>query len=125
MEQKLSQQEKRKIALLRTISFAVTASFLMLLVLSTVIWSGLQELQGMTAEVERMTADLSAVTAELALVDWDVLADTVEEAVLSASSGLESAVETLETLDMSSLNAAVEELSEAVGPISDFAKRIE
>lgn len=125
MEQKPSQQERKKIALLRIISVAVSASFLLLLALSAVIWSGMQELQGMTDEVERMTADLSAVTAELALVDWDALADTVEEAVLSASLGLESAVETLGTLDLTSLNAAVEELSEAVGPIADFAKRFE
>ena len=125
MEENRFRQEKRKLALMRVISLGVTASFLLLLAMAAAVISGLGKLQDMAIDVQMAAAELSAVTEELALVDWDALAQTVEEAALSASSGLDSAVETLETLDLSTLNDAVTELSEAVGPIAEFARRFE
>ena len=125
MEENRIRQEKRKLALMRVISLGVTASFLLLLAMAAAVISGVSRLQEMAADVQTAAAELSTVTEELALVDWNALAQTVEEAALSASSGLDSAVETLETLDLTSLNDAVTELSEAVGPIAEFARRFE
>jgi len=125
MEQKLPRGERRKLALLRVTSFAAVMCFLLLLLVTAMIFSGMQRLVSLADRVDTVAAELTLTAAELSLVDWDALTDAILEAAGAAASGMDQAVQTLGELDLSSLNETVAELSEAVGPIAEFAKRFE
>ena len=124
METQSYDREKKKIRLLRTISFLLSLCFLLLLGMGAELFRAAQRLEGIAGKVERAAEDVSEAVRTLGEVKWEEIAATVTEAAKAAGEEMENAKSAMEKLDMQSLNDAVTELNSVLAPLADFFRRI-
>ena len=109
--------------------FSVLAAVCCLLLLLTVakivpdIKSLSDEIGGIAAQAESVLTNLETVTEELAAADLEGLVTDVDGLVAASQEGVESAVETLNAIDIETLNKAVEDLAKVVEPLANLAER--
>ena len=144
MEQNALRTERKKIWLLRIIAAFSALSFLLLLGTASALLSALGEIRGMAEDFGALSEDFGELSEEmetmsskvqeaagvltesasgLSEVDWPALAASVQEAAESAETGMQEASEALTSLDLESLNQAITDLGQVVGPLVQFVSR--
>lgn len=124
MELQNGDRGKKILRVLRTISFFMCLSFLLLLGMGAGLYMTIERLEGIAGKVEKAAQDVSDVAGTLGEVDWEELSASVKEAARTAGEGMENAKSAIEKLDMQSLNDAVTELNGVLAPLADFFRRI-
>ena len=137
MDQNLFRTEKRKLWLLRIIAVFTALSFLLLLGMASAFYSALGSIRDMTAQVGALTEkletmsgkvetavdEITSATQGLSDVDWPALAGSVQDAAASAQNGMQTASDALTSIDLETLNQAIADLAQVVGPLAQFVSR--
>ncbi len=75
------------------------------------------------ADWEGMMSDLQQVSQQLVQADLEGIAQDVGALVQSTQTGVEEALGKLDSIDLDTLNQAIEDLSDVVEPLARFANR--
>lgn len=73
--------------------------------------------------VNYMMEDLNAITTELANADLSQMIEDVDHLVVSSEKTVQDALKTLNSLDIETLNQAIQNLNDAVAPLASFFNR--
>lgn len=76
------------------------------------------EISGIAVQAESVLTNLDTVTKELAAADLEGLVTDVNGLVITSQDGLESAMEKMNTIDLDTLNKAIEDLAKIVEPLA-------
>lgn len=94
-----------------------------------VVSSAVPKLMDFTAEAEKLLGqaqvvltNLEEVTTELAQVEFTKMIDDVDELVTSSQQGLEETLEKVNSIDIETLNEAIDGLARVVEPLTKFFK---
>lgn len=113
-----SNRKQARYAQLQCIMTAVMAvCFIALFVL---VCNLMPQLQALTVQTENVLTNLEAVTDQLAGMDLGSMVKNVDELVSTSQTGVEEAMEKLNSLDFDALNKAIRDLSSVVEPLSRF-----
>ncbi len=137
MEQSFQKMERKKLWLLRIIAVFAALSFLLHVGMASVFYSALGSIRDMTARVGELSAkletmsgkvetavdEITAATGGLSDVDWPGLASSVQQAASSAEAGMQEASDALTSIDLETLNQAIADLAQVVGPLAQFVSR--
>lgn len=87
-----------------------------------------EKADSLTTQAEEVLTNLQTVSQSLtdviAEADLAGMVENVDTLVTSSQSAVEQATEKLESIDIESLNEAISDLSDVVGPLADWANRI-
>ncbi len=117
--------DKKKLGLLRLIAAMSVVSFLLLFGMSALLFQGMARLSQTASQLEGAVEAVETMSVSLSQVDWLTLSASMEAAAGAASQGMEEALEVFAALDFEGLSQTVEELSAAVEPLANFARRFE
>ena len=94
-----------------------------------VVSSVVPKLMDFTAEAEKLLGqaevvltNLEEVTTELTQVEFTKMIDDVDELVSSSQQGLEQTLEKVNSIDIETLNEAIDGLAKVVEPLTKFFK---
>ena len=80
------------------------------------------EAESLLAQAEVVLTNLEDVTNELAQVEFTKMIDDVNGLVTSSQQGLEGTLEKINSIDIESLNEAIDGLAKVVEPLAKFFK---
>ena len=125
--EKSNRQQVRSARLQCFFSFLAAVCCLLLLLTVAKIVPDIKELSGeisgIALQAESVLTNLETVTEELAAADLEGLVTDVDGLVAASQEGVESAVKTLNAIDIETLNKAVEDLAKVVEPLANLAER--
>ncbi len=81
------------------------------------------QLHTLGTQAETVLSNLENVTSELARADIAGMVSNVDALVTDSQTGVRQALDKINTLDISSLNQAIEDLSAVVKPLADFFEK--
>ena len=118
-----SNRQQLRYAKLQSALLVLTAlCFLVLVVLVARLAPQLQsfatEAHGLLAQAETVLANLEQVSGELTEVEFVKMIDDVDALVTSSQAGLEEALEKVNSIDLETLNEAIDGLSKVVEPLA-------
>lgn len=119
----LKQIEKngRRQTLMSGIQCAITvAAALCCVVMLVTVWNVLPELAGITQQMETVLGNLENVTTQLAAADLAEMAENVDALVVTGQKSLEQTMEKINTIDLETLNKAIEDLAKVIEPLARF-----
>lgn len=73
--------------------------------------------------VNYMMEDLNDITHELASADLQQMIENVDHLVVSSEANIQDALKKLNSLDIETLNQAIQNLNDAVAPLASFFNR--
>lgn len=71
-----------------------------------------------------ISEDLNNVSRQLSEIQWQSLAENIDETAVTAQESLEKAMQAIDELDIEGLNEAIEELHTVVEPLANIVKRL-
>lgn len=71
-------------------------------------------------DLASVAKDLESVAAELSEIDWKKLAEDIDKTATDAQTGMESAMVAIESIDIETLNDAIDDLHTIIKPLADF-----
>lgn len=80
------------------------------------------EIPGVMAQMDTVLSNLEIVTSELASADISGMADAVDTLVSTGQSGLEQTVRKLDSIDLDTLNKAIQDLAAVIEPMAKLSK---
>ena len=118
-----SNRQQLRYAKLQSALLVLTAlCFLVLVVLVARLAPQLQsfatEAHGLLAQAETVLANLEQVSGELTEVEFVKMIDDVDALVSSSQAGLEETLEKVNSIDLETLNEAIDGLSKVVEPLA-------
>lgn len=75
-------------------------------------------------DLQVISADLSDVSRQLADIQWQSLAENIDETAVTAQQSLNKAMDAIDELDIEGLNEAIEELHTVVEPLANIVKKL-
>lgn len=82
----------------------------------------IDEIPSLVAQMETVLSNLEVVTNELAAVDFEGMVNGVNTLVQTGQTGLEQAVDSLNAIDLETLNKAIQNLANVVEPLAKIFK---
>lgn len=80
------------------------------------------EAENLLGQAELVLTNLEEVTSELTEVEFTQMVNNVDELVISSQQGLEEALEKVNSIDIETLNEAIDGLAKVVEPLTKFFK---
>lgn len=80
------------------------------------------QIAGIAAQAESVMTNLETVTEDLAAADLESLVTGVDTLVTSSQKGVQGALEKINSIDIDSLNRAIQDLAEIIEPMAKMAK---
>lgn len=122
-----SNRQQVKYARLQSVLALLTA--LCFIAFVFVICSIIPELMAFSAEADKLLdkaevvlTNMEEVTEELTKVEFTEMVSNVDELVISSQSSLEEAMEKIDSIDIDTLNEAIDGLAKVVEPLAKFFK---
>lgn len=69
-------------------------------------------------QMESVMYDVESVTSKLAKADWNQMIDDMNHLVQTSEKSVQEALDTINAIDIETLNQAIEDLSNVIAPIS-------
>ena len=118
-----SNRQQVRYARLQSLLLVLTAlSFMALVLLVAKLMPQLQSFAGeaheLLGQAETVLTNLETVTAELAQIEFVEMIDDVDALVSSSQAGLEETLEKVNSIDIETLNEAIDGLSKVVEPLA-------
>ena len=127
--ERLEKSNRKQVRYARLQSVLAVLAALCLIGLVVVVGSIIPELMDFASEAESLLGqaevvltNLEDVTNELAQVEFTKMIDDVNGLVTSSQQGLEETLEKVNSIDIETLNEAIDGLAKVVEPLSKFFK---
>ena len=127
--EKLEKTNRQQVKNARLQSALAILAALCFVALVFVVSSVVPKLMDFTAEAEKLLGqaevvltNLEEVTTELTQVEFTKMIDDVDELVSSSQQGLEETLEKVNSIDIETLNEAIDGLARVVEPLTKFFK---
>ena len=91
--------------------------------LFVLVYSLMPQVQELTAQTEIVLANLTQVTDQLAGMDLGAMVENVDELVITSQTGVEQAMQKLNTINLETLNQAIGDLADVIEPLANFFNR--
>ena len=75
-------------------------------------------------DLQTISRDLNDVSRQLAEIQWQSLAENIDDTAVAAQKSLNKAMDAIDELDIEGLNEAIEELHTVVEPLANIVKRL-
>lgn len=102
--------------------FAVTGAANQLMTLAQPLQDLTLQMQGLAAEAETVMADLGVVAQALAAADLDSIVENINSLAADSQSVVADAMAKLDTIDIETLNKAIQDLATVVEPLAKITK---
>lgn len=103
--------------------FSILSAVCCIVLLVTVL-QFLPQLELLASQAQQVLTNLEAVTAELEKLDLTEMVENINSLVTTSQTGVEEALDKIDSINFDALNQAVEDLAAVVQPLADFVKRI-
>lgn len=122
--EKSNRQKVKYVKLQCLFSFVAAISCLTILIGLLVFVPRIQRLvdqaEGLAKQADTVLTNWETVTEKLAGVDYESMVSDVNSLVESSQTGVEQALDKINSIDIDTLNKAIKNLSDIIEPISDF-----
>ena len=86
------------------------------------VYEMLPQLSEIISQMEIVLGNLEATTAQLAEVDFQSMVGNVDALVATGQESLQQTMAKLDTIDLDTLNKAIEDLADVIEPLAKFFK---
>ena len=127
--EQLEKSNRQQVKYARLQSILAILAALCFIALVFVMGSVVPQLMDYAAEAEKLLGqaevvltNLEDVTTELTKVEFTKMVSDVDELVISSQQGLEEALEKVNSIDIETLNQAIDGLAKVIEPLTKFFK---
>jgi len=118
--ERLDQSNRQQAKFARWQCIFSVASAVCCIGLFMLVYTLMPQVKELTGQMETVLTNLEVVTDQLAGMDLGSMVKNVDELVATSQTGVEQAMEQLNTIDFDTLNRAIRNLSDVVEPLARF-----